>query len=226
MELSPILISLKTAGMSIAFAFVLGTLSASAVAFMRNSRAKLLIDGLLTVPLVFPPTVTGFLLLLLFGVRRPIGKILLDVFAVRIVFAWEATVLAAFAVSFPLMYRSARAAIEQVDYTLIEAAKTIGMKGPAILLRVVYPIASPGLVSGGILAFARGLGEFGATAMIAGNIAGKTQTMPLAIYSDVAAGNMDRAMQYTLLLSILSFLAVAFMNWAAEKAIRKPGGHK
>lgn len=223
MDPSPILISLKTAGLSIVITFFLGLAMAWLVVSIRSRPLKMVLDGLLTLPLVLPPTVAGFFLLYLFGVKRPIGELLLNFLGVKIVFSWPATVLAAVVISLPLMYRSARGAFEQVDETLVQAARTIGMSEWAIFWRVIMPLALPGVASGGILAFARGLGEFGATAMVAGNIAGKTRTLPLAIYSAVAAGNMEGAYDYVLILVGISFLVVVGMNWFTEKGRGGPG---
>lgn len=213
MDLSPILISAKTASMAIIVTFFLGTLCAFLVARIRHEKVKMIWDGILTLPLVLPPTVAGFFLLYIFGVKRPVGQFFLEYFGAKIAFSWGATVLAAVVISFPLMYRSARGAFEQVNPDLIDAARTLGMSEWRIFWRVLFPNALSGIVSGGILAFARGLGEFGATAMIAGNIAGKTKTLPLAVYSDVQAGNMEGACQYVLVLVILSFLVVTGMNY-------------
>lgn len=214
MDLSPILISAKTAVVSIVFTFFLGTGAAFCVYRMRHERWKILWDGLLTLPLVLPPTVAGFFLLYIFGVRRPVGAFFLEYFGVKIAFSWGATVLAAVAISFPLMYRSARGAFEQVDRNLMDAGRTLGMSEWQIFHRVLMPGTVQGLLSGGILAFARGLGEFGATAMIAGNIEGRTRTLPLAVYSDVAAGNMESAGRYVLILVLISFIVVTGMGYA------------
>ncbi|KMZ53525.1 molybdate ABC transporter permease subunit [Dorea sp. D27] len=215
MDFSPILISLKTAVFSIVITFFTGMLAAYLVVRIRNVKVKIAWDGFLTLPLVLPPTVAGFFLLYLFGVKRPLGSFFVEYFGVKIAFSWGATVLAAAVISFPLMYRSARGAFEQVDENLIFAARTLGMPEAVIFRRILLPNALPGILSGGILAFARGLGEFGATAMIAGNIAGRTRTLPLAVYSEVAAGNMEGAYRYVLILVLLSFLAVSGMNVAA-----------
>ena len=220
MDLSPILISKKTAALSIFITIFLGVFAARLVAGMRRERLKMVLDGILTLPLVLPPTVAGFFLLYIFGVKRPIGRFFIEYFSVKIAFSWGATVLAAVAVSFPLMYRSARGAFEQVDQDLVCAARTIGMSERAIFWRVVMPLAAPGVASGGVLAFARGLGEFGATAMIAGNIAGKTRTLPLAIYSAVAAGDMAGAYDYVAIIVMISLLAVISMNWFASRESR------
>ena len=146
------------------------------------------------------------------GMRRPIGKFLIEYFAVKIAFSWGATVLAAVVISFPLMYRSARGAFEQVNPDVLSAGRTLGMSEWCIFFKVMIPNALPGIISGGVLAFARGLGEFGATAMIAGNIPGRTRTLPLAVYSEVAAGNMDAAYQYVLVIVVICFAIVAAMN--------------
>lgn len=217
MQISPILISMKTAFVAIALTFLLGLFVARWVVNMKSEKLKMILDSLLTLPLVLPPTVMGFLLLLIFGVNRPIGKFLLDFLGVKIVFSWSATVIAAVVISFPLMYRSARGAFEQVDQNLIMAARTLGMSERRIFWRIVMPLALPGVVSGGILAFARGLGEFGATAMIAGNIENKTRTLPMAIYSEVAAGNMDLAAYYVIIVLSISFIVVALTNYLSIK---------
>jgi molybdate transport system permease protein len=215
MDLSPILISLRTASAAILVTVFTGLLAAGMVARIRRRGWKMILDGILTLPLVLPPTVAGFFLLYIFGVRGPVGKFLLDFFGLRVAFSWAATVLASTVISFPLMYRSARGALEQVDPNLIYAARTLGMSEGAIFWKVSLPTAMPGLASGAVLAFARGLGEFGATAMIAGNIAGKTRTLPLAIYSAVAAGDMDGAYRYVLVILLISFIVVALMNYFA-----------
>ncbi|MDR1318580.1 MAG: molybdate ABC transporter permease subunit [Treponema sp.] len=207
------MISLRTASVSIVITFFFGLFLAKLVADTRSRELRMILDGIFTLPLVLPPTVAGFFLLYIFGVRGPVGKFLLDFFSVKIAFSWSATVLAAAAISFPLMYRSSRGALEQVDPNLIYAARTLGMSEWTIFLKVSLPTALPGIAGGMVLAFARGLGEFGATAMIAGNIAGKTRTLPLAIYSEVSAGNMDRAYNYVLLIVIFSFVVVALMNY-------------
>ena len=213
MDYSSVWISLKTASVSIVITFFLGLLVAKWVVNMRHEKLKMILDGILTLPMVLPPTVVGFFLLYLFGVKRPLGMFFLEFFGYKIAFSWSATVLAAVVISFPLMYRSARGAFEQVDQNLIYAARTLGMKERKIFWRVIMPMALPGVASGGVLAFARGLGEFGATAMIAGNIAGKTRTLPLAIYSEVAAGNMEGAYDYVLIIVCISLLVIFCLNW-------------
>ncbi len=212
-DLSPIIISLRTATLSIIVTFFLGVAAAQLVFRLKSKMMKTILDGLFTLPLVLPPTVAGFFLLYIFGMRRPIGKFFIEYFAVKVAFSWGATVLAAVVISFPLMYRAARGAFEQVDPDVLSAGRTIGMSEWKIFWKVQLPIAWPGVISGAVLAFARGLGEFGATAMIAGNIKGKTRTLPLAVYSAVASGNMKEAGEYVAVLVCISFIVVICMNY-------------
>ncbi|MBP0060661.1 molybdate ABC transporter permease subunit [Anaerobutyricum soehngenii] len=213
MDLSPIIISLRTAILSIIVTFFLGVAAAQLVFRLKSKTMKTILDGLFTLPLVLPPTVAGFFLLYIFGMRRLIGKFFIEYFAVKVAFSWGATVLAAVVISFPLMYRAARGAFEQVDPDVLSAGRTIGMSEWKIFWKVQLPIAWPGVISGAVLAFARGLGEFGATAMIAGNIKGKTRTLPLAVYSAVASGNMKEAGEYVAVLVCISFIVVICMNY-------------
>ena len=216
MDISPILVSLKTASCSIVFTFFLGILAARFVADIKWKAVKIFLDCILTLPLVLPPTVAGFFLLYIFGVRGPIGSFFLDFFGYKIAFSWAATVIAAAVISFPLMYRSALGALEQLNTTLIEDARTLGLSEWSIFWKVRLPVSMPGIAAGGVLAFARGLGEFGATAMIAGNIAGRTRTLPLAVYSAVAAGDMDTALNYVIIMVIISFIVVSLLNWFSK----------
>ena len=213
MDWSPLYISIKTAAVSIVITFFLGIYLARWATRLKSGKIRLVVDGVLTLPLVLPPTVVGFFLLFTFGVKRPVGQFLLETMGVKIVFTWWATVIAAVVISLPLMYRSARGAFDQVDQNLLYAGRTLGMSERRIFWRVLMPAALPGVGAGGILAFARGLGEFGATAMLAGNIAGKTMTLPLAVYSKVAAGDMDGAYQYVGVILLLSFGTILLMNY-------------
>ncbi|MBC7086911.1 MAG: molybdate ABC transporter permease subunit [Tissierellales bacterium] len=221
MEISPILISLKTATVATFFTFIFGVIAAKLVLDIKSERIKAVLDTVFTIPLVLPPTVIGFLLLLIFGVKRPIGRFLLEFMGIRIIFSWQATVIAAFVIAFPLMYRTAKGAFEQVDENLILAARTLGMSEMKIFFKILLPLASPGVLGGVILSFARALGEFGATAMIAGNIENKTRTLPLAIYSEVAAGNMNQAAYYVIVVLAISFVVILLMNYFSRKQITK-----
>ena len=213
MDWSPIFISMKTASLSIFITFFLGLIVAWLLVKIKNDTTKIVLDGIFTLPIVLPPTVVGFFLLYIFGVRGPIGSFFLDFFAVKIAFSWPATVIAAVVMSFPLMYRSARGAFEQVDSNLLDAGRTLGMSEWQIFWKILFANALPGIISGGILAYARGLGEFGATAMLAGNIAGQTRTLPMAVYSEVAAGNMGSAFDYVIVIVIISFIAIFIMDY-------------
>jgi molybdate transport system permease protein len=217
MDLSPVIISMRTAAVSILITLFLGIGVGAAVFSIRNEKIKAILDGIFTLPMVLPPTVVGFLLLYLFGVQRPIGKFLIHFLGIKIVFTWWATVLAAVVITFPLMYRSAIGAFEQVDRNIIYAARTLGLSEWKIFWRILLPNAKPGILSGTILAFARGLGEFGATIMLAGNIAGKTRTLPMAVYSAVAAGDMELAYGYVGILVVTSFAIVIGMNLVSKR---------
>jgi molybdate transport system permease protein len=216
-DYSAFYISLRTACLATVITFFLGIMAARYIASFRSNTWKALIDGLFTLPLVLPPTVIGFFLLFILGVNRPLGRLGLDVFGIKIVFSWSAAVIAAVVVSFPIMYRAARGAFEQVDLNLVYAARTLGLSEWRIFWRVIFPSALPGVAAGGVLAFARGMGEFGATAMIAGNIAGKTRTLPLAVYSAVAAGDMTSAYCYVAVIVIVSLIIIAVMNLLLSK---------
>ena len=213
MDWTPIGISMKTASLSILITFFLGLIVAWIIVKIKNDAIKIVLDGIFTLPIVLPPTVVGFFLLYSFGVRGPIGSFLINYFAVKIAFSWPATVIAAVVMSFPLMYRSARGAYEQVDSNLIDAGRTLGMSEWKIFWKILFANALPGIISGGILAYARGLGEFGATAMLAGNIAGQTRTLPMAVYSEVAAGNMMDASNYVIFIVIIAFIAIFIMDY-------------
>ncbi|MEE0934338.1 MAG: molybdate ABC transporter permease subunit [Methanobrevibacter sp.] len=213
MDWSPIFISMKTASLSIFITFFVGLFVAWGIVKMKNDAIKIVLDGIFTLPIVLPPTVVGFFLLYIFGVRGPIGQFFIDFFSVKIAFSWSATVIAAVVMSFPLMYRSARSAFEQVDSNLLDAGRTLGMSEWKIFRKILFANALPGIIGGGILAYARGLGEFGATAMLAGNIAGQTRTLPMAVYSEVAAGNMGSAFDYVIFIVVIAFFAIFIMDY-------------
>jgi molybdate transport system permease protein len=209
-DASPLWISLATTCAATAVTFLLGLLAAWAVLGLRGSL-RAWIDGLLTLPLVLPPTVVGFFLLLLLGRRSFVGHAL-EQLGVTIVFSWPATVIAATVVAFPLMYRTTLGAFEQVNPTLLDAARTLGASEGRVFRRVLLPMAAPGVLAGTVLAFARALGEFGATLMVAGNIPGRTQTMPLAIFSAAAGGDMRGASLWVGLIVVLSLAIVRLLH--------------
>ena len=216
---SPLFISLKTGFVAIIFIFILGVIGAIAVMKMNN-RAKWIIDAVFTMPLVLPPTVAGYLLLLVFSLRRPFGIFLKNELGIKVVQSWSGCVIAAVVISFPLMYRSARAAFEQIDSNIIYAGRTLGMSEFEIITKVVIPTAMPGLLSGGILSFARAIGEYGATAMLAGNVLGKTRTISVAIASEVAGGNFDTAGVWTCVIVLIAFIIVLAINLVTGKGMK------
>lgn len=219
---SPLLISLKTAILATAVTVVLGILAARLVIRLPE-KAQWLTDGILTLPLVLPPTVIGFFLLMIFGKNSPLGQALLQL-GIRVVFSWSGAVIAAIVVSFPLMYRTTKAAFEQMDQNLIDAGRTLGLSERYIFWRIRVPVSLPGIGAGMVLAFARAIGEFGATLMIAGNIPGKTQTVPLIIYTATAAGDMHLAMQWVAVIVAISLLSIGGMNIWLVRQERKAGG--
>lgn len=176
LDWSPLFISLKTGIVATFISFFLGIYAARKVVKTTPGK-KAVIDGILTLPMVLPPTVAGFFLLLIFSKRRPFGIFLYETFDIKVVQSWLGCIIAATVIAFPLMYRNARAAFEQLDVNLIYAGRTLGMSDIRIFWKVVIPSAGPGIASGTILTFARALGEYGATSMLAGNIPGKTGTI-------------------------------------------------
>jgi len=209
-DLSPLWISLKTAGLATTATFFTGIAAAYGMLGYRG-RWKAVIEGILISPLVLPPTVVGFLLLLLFGRNGPLGQLMAK-FDVTIVFTWYGAVITATIVAFPLMYKTTLGAFEQVDGSLLQVAETLGASKSRIFWRVLMPLSIPGILAGTILAFARALGEFGATLMLAGNIPGQTQTIPMAIYFAVEAGAMQEAWQWVVVIMTLSLSGIVAVN--------------
>ena len=208
---SPLWISLKTGLAATVIAFFLGIFCARKIMKLKPG-ARAVLDGILTLPLVLPPTVAGFFLLLIFSLKRPFGSFLLDNFDIKIVQTWKGCVIAAAVIAFPLMYRNTRAAFEQVDTNLIYAARTLGMSEWKIFWKVVIPSAGPGVLSGTVLAFARALGEYGATSMLAGNIPGKTGTVSQKIAMVIQDGDYKTAGFWSAVVLLVGFLAMTAMN--------------
>ena len=201
-DLSPLWISLKTALLATFITFFLG-ISAAYWMLGYRGKGKSLIEGIFVAPLILPPTVVGFLLLLFFGKNGPVGK-LLEPFDATIVFTWYGAAIAATVVSFPLMYKTALAAFSQIDANLLRVARTLGAKELTIFWRISLPLAFPGIIAATTLAFARALGEFGATLMLAGNIPVQTQTIPMAIYFAVESGSINEAWFWSIVIIIVS----------------------
>lgn len=208
---SPLIISIATTCTATIATFFLGLLAAHAMYEVRGPL-RAWIDGILTLPLVLPPTVVGFFLLLVFGRRSFTGQVL-EKIGVTIVFSWPATVIAATVVAFPLMYRTSLGALEQVNPTLLQAARTLGASQWVVFRRVQLPLAGPGVLAGTVLAFARAMGEFGATLMLAGNIPGRTQTMPIAIFSAAESGDMRGALIWVALIVVLSLAIIRLLHY-------------
>lgn len=208
---SPLFLSLKIAIVAVVIIFILGILAARLCMGLKG-HLKWILDVLFTLPLVMPPTVVGFILLLLFGKNGWVGKWLMQ-FNITIIFTPTAAIIAAVVVAFPLMYRTAKGAFEQVDEEILWAARTLGLPEWKIFIKILIPEAWPGIMSGLILAFSRALGEFGATLMIAGNIPGVTQTIPLSIYFATANGKMELAMLWSVVITLISCVMLWGMNY-------------
>ncbi|MBD2387829.1 molybdate ABC transporter permease subunit [Cylindrospermum sp. FACHB-282] len=224
LDLSPLWISLKTSLLATVITFFLG-LAAAYWMLGYDGKAKSFIEGIFVAPLILPPTVVGFLLLLFFGKNGPVGK-LMERFDFTVVFTWYGAAIAATVVSFPLMYKTALGALAQIDTNLLRVGRTLGANESTIFWRISLPLALPGIVAATTLAFARALGEFGATLMLAGNIPGQTQTMPMAIYFAVEAGAMEEAWFWAIAIMIISLsgiIAVNFWQELREKGRRRDG---
>jgi molybdate transport system permease protein len=211
LDWSPLLISLKTGIVATIISFFLGIFAARKV-LKVGPKMRAVLDGILTLPMVLPPTVAGFFLLLIFSLRRPFGAALYENFGIKVVQTWLGCIIAATVIAFPLMYRNARAAFEQVDQNLIYAARTLGMSETKIFWRVLIPAARPGVLSGTILTFARALGEYGATSMLAGNISGKTGTISQRIAMVIQNGDYATAGFWVVVVMIIAFISICLMN--------------
>ena len=211
LDWSPLYISLKTGVVATVISFFLGLFAARKV-IKAGPKIKAVADGLLTLPMVLPPTVAGFFLLLLFSRRRPLGIFLYDQFDIKVVQSWLGCIIAATVIAFPLMYRNARAAFEQIDVNLVYAGRTLGMSEGKIFWKVVIPTAGPGIISGTILTFARALGEYGATSMLAGNIPGKTGTISQKIAMVIQDGDYLTAGVWVIIVLIIAFTVIFLMN--------------
>ncbi|MDO4640809.1 MAG: molybdate ABC transporter permease subunit [Neisseria sp.] len=198
-------LSLKVAGLATFLNVVLGTAAGFALARLRFFGRDFL-DTVLTLPMVMPPTVLGYYLLVLLGRKGPLGGWLQAHFGITLIFTWQGAVIAAMVVTFPLVFKPARAAFESVDLQFEQAARTLGLSATAVFFRVSLPLAWRGILAGVLLAFARALGEFGATLMVAGSIPNETQTLSIAVYEAVQAGNDTLANSLVLLISAVCVL--------------------
>ncbi|MGH9398677.1 MAG: molybdate ABC transporter permease subunit [Terriglobia bacterium] len=222
---APIWVSIETSVTATVITFFLG-LAAANWRVRSSGKSGPLMDALFIIPLVLPPTVVGYLLLLLLGRTSPLGREIQDL-GLNVLFTWPATVIAATVVAFPLMYLSTRGALEQVNPSYLQAARTLGAPEWTVFWKVTLPLAWPGVLAGAVLAFSRALGEFGATLMIAGNIPGRTQTLPIAIFFAAEAGNMRQALAWVLItLGVASVAIVAFNTWGRRQLFSTLSGRK
>ncbi|HLQ72793.1 MAG TPA: molybdate ABC transporter permease subunit [Bacillota bacterium] len=216
LHLSPLWLSLKTASIATVIVFIIAVFLARLLS--RNDFfGKSVIEAIIMLPLVLPPTVVGFGLLYIFGKNGPIGKLLHETFNVQIVFTWYAVIIAAIVVAFPLMYQSASAAFQKYDINVENAAYTMGASKWRVFWTISFPLAWPGLLAGIVLTFARALGEFGATLMLAGFIPNVTDTIPLAIYFAVESGDTQLATFWVAIIVSLGFFAILWLNWWSRK---------
>ena len=220
LDWSPLYISLKTGVVATIISFFLGIFAARKVV-KAGPRVKAIVDGILTLPMVLPPTVAGFFLLLLFSRRRPLGIFLFENFDIKVVQTWLGCIIAATVIAFPLMYRNARAAFELVDVNLIYAARTLGMGEVEIFWKVAVPAAGPGILSGTILTFARAMGEYGATSILAGNIPGKTGTISQKIAMVIQDGGYLTAGIWVVIVMLIAFGIVFLMNLVSGKHMKQ-----
>jgi molybdate transport system permease protein len=204
----PLYITLKISLVSSLIVAILGTIISYLLA-RREFMGKWLIDSLVTLPMILPPTVTGYILVLLLGKRGIIGQILFNLTGITLLFTWQVAVIAAFVVSLPLMIKTTTAAIEAVDKELEYVAYTLGKSELETALFITLPLAKKGILAGVILSFARAVGEFGATLMVAGNIPGRTNTMAISIYSAFQGGNSELANTLVIILVLMSLLSMA-----------------
>ena len=205
--LTPLLLTLKVALLATLFSFLAGVFFSRFLSRF-SFPGKEWLDAVLTLPLVLPPTVLGYYLIVLLGRKGWLGQFLWESFGISLMFTWQGAVVASAVVSFPLVFKSARASFEAVDHNLEKAARTLGSSELGVFLRVSLPLAWRGILAGAMLAFARSMGEFGATLMIAGNLPGKTQTLSLAVYAAVQAGNDNLATSLVLITSIVCVLVL------------------
>ncbi len=220
LDLSPAWVSLKVACLATFIIFFLGIGAAWWITNYKG-RGKGLVDSFLTLPLVLPPTVAGFAILVLVGVHGPVG-LFFNQFGIRIIFSWSAAVIAAVVVAFPLMYRTSAGAFEQIDPNVLNAARTLGASEWKVFWKVSVPLAWPGIAAATALSFARALGEFGATLMVAGNIPGKTQTIPLAIFFAAESGRMGEASFWVFAVFSISLLSILMLNYWSNWQKKKP----
>ena len=224
LPICPLWVTLKTTGVAIVFIFVLGLLAAYWCLHL-SQKAKNIADSIFTIPMVLPPTVCGFILLYLCGRNTAFGSFFIDI-GFPLIFSWPATVIAAVVVAFPLMYRSALGAFENLDANMLDAARTLGWSNTRIFLKLMLPLSWSSIAAGTVLAFARALGEFGATLFLAGNYLGITRTIPIAIYFEWMNGNDGVAWFWTAIVIGFSFIVILFINLWSNRTNKYRKGAK
>ncbi len=218
LDYSPLFVSLRTTLVALVFIFVFGILAAYWVLTL-SPKMRSIVDAILTIPMVLPPTVCGFILLMILGRNSPIGQWFIDI-GFPLIFSWQATVIAAVVVAFPLMYMNAKGAFEGLDSNMLDAARTLGWSNFKIFRKLMLPLAWTSIAAGTALSFARAAGEFGATLFLAGNYAGITRTIPLAIYFQWMGGRSDIALFWTVVMIAISFIALLFINIWSNKTTK------
>ena len=224
LEVEALGLSLRVAVASVVFSLPLG-LAAAWLLARRDFPGKSLVDGVIHLPLVVPPVVVGYALLVMLGRRGPVGGFLYDVFGVTIAFTWKGAAVAAAVMAFPLMVRAMRLSLEAVDRRLEAAARTLGAGRTRVFVTVTLPLMAPGILAGVVLAFARALGEFGATITFVSNIPGETRTLPIALYTLTQTPDGEAAAARVALIAVgLALAAVVASEWLARRLARRLGG--
>lgn len=218
LDWSPLWVTLKTTGVAIVIIFVLGLLAAY-LCLNISPKARNVLDSVFTIPMVLPPTVCGFVLLWLCGRNTAFGQFFINI-GFPLIFSWPATVIAAVVVAFPLMYRNALGAFENLDANMLDAARTLGWSNARIFVKLMLPLSWSSIAAGTVLAFARALGEFGATLFLAGNYVGVTRTIPIAIYFEWMNGNGEVAWFWTAIIIAFSFVVILFINWWSARTTK------
>lgn len=214
-DISPFIISLKVSFLATMITFVSGVIVAYFVTFMKK-RVRIIMDTVFTLPMVLPPTVAGFILLVILGRNGIVGKILYNM-GIDVIFTQSAAVIAAAVVSFPMIYRTARSSFERIDEDILHSGRITGMNEFELFTKVAFPIALPGIIGGTVLGFSRAFGEFGATLMIAGNIPGETQTIPMAIFFAAEGNDMNTAYIWVFVMLSMASIVLYIMNSISEK---------
>ncbi|TQQ85756.1 molybdate ABC transporter permease subunit [Peptacetobacter hominis] len=214
-DISPFIISLKVSFLATMITFVSGVIVAYFVTFMKK-RVRIIMDTVFTLPMVLPPTVAGFILLVILGRNGTVGKILYNM-GIDVIFTQSAAVIAAAVVSFPMIYRTARSSFERIDEDILHSGRITGMNEFELFTKVAFPIALPGIIGGTVLGFSRAFGEFGATLMIAGNIPGETQTIPMAIFFAAEGNDMNTAYIWVFVMLSMASIVLYIMNSISEK---------